>query len=136
MPGVDPASLAIQGGQSLVQAGANIYSGKKQAQAAKQATAAQTAANKAQMAYAMQRDYDTARAAESAQRGNYEQWKAQQQTQNDLLQAREQRLGALGSLIGAPQRMGITTTIPSYVETPLPEAPSSGAMGNLRSYLG
>ena len=129
---MDPITLAIMQGASSA---GNIYSGKKQAEAQKQATAAQTLANKAQMAYTMQRDYDTARAAEAAQRANYNQWRASQQTTNDQLQAREARMGALGSLLGAPARMPITTYIPAYEESPLPQQPPAVAANTLASYL-
>lgn len=119
--------------QGLFSAGSNMYSGKQQAKAMDRATQSQTEANKAAMAYTSQKDYDAALAAEAAQRGNYDIWKAGQQTSNDLLQAREQRLQSLGSLIGAGNRMPITTDIPDYVPSPRPRRPQGG--DRLRDYL-
>lgn len=118
----------------LVSAGGQVYAGKEQAKASRYATDRQTEAAKAQMAYTQQQDYQQAMAAEAAQRANYEQWRAGQQTSNDLLQAREQRLGNLAGLIGAGPRAPITTTIPDYVPSPTPRRPTGS--NTLRSFLG
>ena len=133
---MDPITIAalLQSGQQGVSAASNLYSGKQQAKASRYATDRQMEAAKAQMAYTAQKDYEAAMAAEAAQRGNYEQWRAGQQTSNDLLQAREQRMGALGSLIGAGPRASITTTIPDYVPSPTPRRPTGS--NNLRAFLG
>ena len=126
----DPWQLAMEG----VNAGTGMYNAKQQAKASRYATDRQMEAARAQMAYTAQQDYQSALAAEAAQRGNYDQWRASQQTSNDLLQAREQRLASLGSLIGAQPRAPITTDIPDYVPSPLPKRPTGNS--SLRAFLG
>lgn len=116
-----------------VSTASNLYSGKQQAKASRYAADQQSEANRAQLAYAQQKDYEAQLAAEAAQRGNYDMWRAGQQTSNDLLQAREQRLGNLGSLIGVPARAPIRTEIPDYVPGPRPTRPMGG--DRLRDYL-
>ena len=126
-----PAAVAVP----IATAAGTALGGYLQSRAGVKATQTSDAYNRAQLAYLQQKDYDTARAAEAAQRANYNQWRASQQTTNDQLQAREARLGALGSLIGAPARMPITTYIPEYVESPLPQQPPAAVANTLASYL-
>jgi len=129
---MDPVTMSMAAQQGL-SAASNMYSSKQQAKAARYASDQQSEANRAQLAYAQQKDYEAQLAAEAAQRGNYDMWRAGQQTSNDLLQAREQRLGNLGSLIGAPARAPITTDIPDYTPGPRPTRPTGG--DTLRAYL-
>ena len=121
MPSGNPyVDAGVQGAQMAT----SLYTNKKQLQAQKEARQQQEEANKAQLAYMQQHDYDSAVAAANAQRNNYGQWRAAQETSNDLLQAREARMGQLAPLIGAAPRVAIRTNIPDYIEPTLPKAPS------------
>jgi len=142
---MDPVTVGLMAASTA----GNLYSGKQQAKSSQASSDQQAQANRAQLAYMAQKDYEAQLAAEAAQRSNYDmwrsgqeldynRWRANQQTSNDLLQAREQRLGALGQLIGAPARAAIRTeipgyTIPDYVPGPLPTRPAGGS--TLRDYL-
>jgi hypothetical protein len=105
-----------------------------QSRAGNNAAQKQDEYNRAQLAYLQQKDYEAALNAANAQYNNYNQWRAAQETSNDMLQAREGRLGALGRMIGAPERMAVRTYIPEYVEPTLPTAPAPNR--TLGSYLG
>ena len=124
-----PAAVALP----IATAAGTAFGGYLQSRAGDKATRMSDEYNRAQLAYLQQKDYEAALNAANAERNNYNQWRAAQQTSNDQLQAREARMGALGSLIGAPARMPISTYIPDYAEPGLPPAPTPN--NTLRSYL-